>query len=394
MNTGKATLVLLLGMLLVAAQEMASRGAAPETAATQTPLKTDVSPNRELRDSGDRAEQSLLMRGEDDGAGLVNDACGDSCDSGTSCGSCGSCGCVGTCVPRVRLFGDFLYLRPRNAEVPYAVPFNGPITPPPAIPVQVGRIATVDPDYEPGFRVGMERCLSECSSIGVTYTQLDTSTSDAISVGERYVLRSMVIHPSTLDAAEDWLDAAASYDIGYKLIDVDYRRIWLCGPRHRLSYVAGARYGRLEQTFRSTFATLGTESIDTDIDFDGGGIRVGLEGERQAACSGWLVYGRAAASFVAGEFRGRYFQGSSEDPEIVDTSWKAGRLVPMLDLELGVGWATQSGCLRMTAGYMVSAWYNTVKTSDFIGAVQTNDFGGLSDTLTFDGFVVRSELRY
>ena len=48
----------------------------------------------------------------------------------------------------------------------------------------------------------------------------------------------------------------------------------------------------------------------------------------------------------------------------------------------------------MTAGYMVSAWYNTVRTSDFIGAVQANDFGGLNDTLTFDGFVVRSEFRY
>jgi hypothetical protein len=378
MKKGKTTLVLFLGLLVVAASVTVSRGAVLG--------ETGLNPSHVASDSGFEAQQSTLFRGQDDGNCAIDGDCGDNACR-EACGSCCS-------VSGLRVFGDFLYLRPRNAEVVYAVPFDGPVVPPPAVPVQVGRIATVDPDYEPAFRVGIERCLSECSSIGVTYTQLDTSTSDSISVDAPRVLRSMVIHPSTLDAAEDWLDAAASHDINYKLIDLDYRRLWLCGPRHRVSYVAGARYGRLEQSFRSTFASLGTESIDTDVDFDGAGIRVGLEGERQAACSGFLVYGRAAASFMAGEFRGRYTQGSNSDPEIVDASWKAGRLVPTLDLELGVGWASCNGCLRMTAGYMVSAWYNTVRTSDFIGAVQANDFGGLHDTLTFDGFVVRSELRY
>lgn len=382
MRQGKTILVLLLGMAVVVALEAVSRGVVTEEATTQARLNLDGSSSQAISDADFGVTEPAVVRGQDDAA------CGECGD--VACGeTCGSC-----CPTRLRVFGDFLYLRPRNAEVVYAVPFDGPVVPPPAVPIQVGRIATVDPDYEPAFRVGVERCLNECSSIGVTYTHLDTETSDSISVDSPRVLRSMVIHPSTLDAAADWLDASATHDINYRLIDADYRRVWLCGPRHRVSYIAGARYGRLEQSFRSTFASLGTESIGTDIDFDGGGIRVGLEGERQAPCSGFLVYGRAAASFMAGEFRGRYTQGSSSDPEIVDASWKAGRLVPTLDLELGVGWATPSGCLRMTAGYMVSAWYNTVRTSDFIGAVQSNDFGGLHDTMTFDGFVVRSELRY
>ena len=71
----------------------------------------------------------------------------------------------------------------------------------------------------------------------------------------------------------------------------------------------------------------------------------------------------------------------------------------MLDLELGVGWSSPKGCIRVTGGYMVSAWYNVVTTADFIGAVQRNDFTELGNTelggkLTFDGLVVRAEFRY
>ena len=333
---------------------------------------------------------SVLIRGQNEGA--CSSACEDDC-----CESCSCCVC--RCTPKLRFFGDFLYLRPRNAEVAYAVPFNGPATPSGDVPIQVGRIATVDPDYTPAFRVGFDRALSDCSSLGATYTQLDSSTSDSISVDAPIVIRSMVIHPSTPNAAADWLSAQADYDIRYKLVDLDYRRVFACGDLYSVNYLIGARYGHLEQDFRSTFTETGTEAINTDITFDGGGIRVGLEGERHAQCSGFLVYGKSTASFVAGEFSARYFQGSSFDPEIVDASWKAGRIVSMLELELGVGWASRSGCFRISGGYMVSAWYNAVTTSDFIGAVQQNDFTGLGVSelggkLTFDGLVARAELRY
>ena len=36
--------------------------------------------------------------------------------------------CANACVPCWQVYGDFLYLRPRNADVEYAVPMNGPIS--------------------------------------------------------------------------------------------------------------------------------------------------------------------------------------------------------------------------------------------------------------------------
>ena len=81
-------------------------------------------------------------------------ACDDGCEDG----------CGDYCGPRFRLYGDFLYLRPANEKVAFAVPINGAITPPPGMaPVQVGMEGVVDCDYDAGFRVGGAFVLNDCS---------------------------------------------------------------------------------------------------------------------------------------------------------------------------------------------------------------------------------------
>jgi hypothetical protein len=297
-------------------------------------------------------------------------------------------------TPTWQLFGEAMFLRARDAEVPFAVPINGPIVPPPNNPIQVGPVALADPNYEPGFRVGLSRALDECTSLRATYSFLETNAVDASATTAPNVLRSLVAHPSSQSAATDFLFATASNDIDFQLADVDYRGLIACNDRFALHYVLGSRYFHLRQDFWSQFTDLGTETVATQVYFDGGGLRVGLEGERHAANYGLMVYGRSAASFVAGEFRGRYNQQDSFDPLVVNTTWKAGRLVPMLDLELGFGWTSPCKHWRLTSGYMVNAWFNTVRTKDFIRAVQNNSFDGMGNALVFDGVVGRIEYRY
>ena len=302
--------------------------------------------------------------------------------------------CADPCY-QTQVFGEFIYLRPRNAEVAYGVAIDGPIVAPPvANPIQVGPVGVVDPDYSPGFRVGFTSAFDEWSDVGVIYTHFESSTSNAISTNPPDVIRSLVSHPSSQSAASDFLWGRARYDIDYDLVDVDYHCVFASGKQYSANCLVGVRYCGLAQDFRADFANNGTELVTTDIKFDGGGVRFGLEGERRAACSGFLVYGTAAASFIGGEFRARYFQGESVDRSVVDTSWQAGRIVTILDLELGIGWTSASGCLRFTTGYLFSAWFNTVKTDEFINAVHANDFVGLGDTLTFDGLTARAELRF
>lgn len=348
--------------------------------------------------------------GCDDGscASLWTDACDDggcsSCSSSAACCGGPQCGalcarqcpeCCGVGTHYSYAYGQFLYLRPRNAEVAYAVPIDGPIAAPPAAnPIQIGGIGVLDPDYEPGFRAGFNLALDTVSSLDVSYTLFESHTTDQISTQAPDVLRSLVAHPSTSSAATDFLSASADLEIDFDTIDLAYRHLLVCREVFAANYVLGARYGKLEQRFDSLFVNNGTETVSTDIDFDGGGLRLGLETERYSCRNQLHVFANGYASFLAGRFQGSYFQGQSFDPTVVNTSWEAGRIVPILDLEMGVGWTSLEGKLRMSAGYMVSAWFNTVTTHEFIKSIQGSDYADLGQATTFDGLNARFEWRF
>ncbi|HUT09555.1 MAG TPA: Lpg1974 family pore-forming outer membrane protein [Thermoguttaceae bacterium] len=307
------------------------------------------------------------------------------CEKGCSDGGCGL---------RIGVFGEFLYMRPRNAEIVFAVPFDGPIAPPPAVPIQTGRAGVVDPDYEPAFRVGLDFAWHNCSRLGLTYTRFESTSANQISADAGQVIRSMVSHPSTLDAIGDGLDAGARHAMDFHLADLDYRKTFACGRHYSMNYLVGIRYAGLNQDFTAQYSVIGLETVQTNVQFDGGGIRLGLEGETRSPNTGCLLYGRGIASFVCGEFRATYAQGEDYDASVVDTGWSGGRIVSIVELEIGIGWISPRERWRFTGGYLVSAWYNTVTTGGFIRSVQGNNFLGLDDTLTFDGLSARAELRF
>ena len=69
-------------------------------------------------------------------------------------------------------------------------------------------------------------------------------------------------------------------------------------------------------------------------------------------------------------------------------------MVAILDAELGLGWESTCGRVRVTGGYAVSGWFNTLTTGSYIEGVQAGSYNDLGETLTFDGLVTRLELRY
>lgn len=320
--------------------------------------------------------------------GCTSCATSDSCGCG-ACGGCGDC----CCLPNWEFFGEFIFVRPSNASVAYATMFDGGGS----IPLQMGRRGVLNSIYEPGFRIGASKAISDCSSIRTTYERLETEVRHSMPNPAPNTIRSLVIHPSSANAGTNWDAASGRLDIDYHLADIDFRRAFICDPCAHVNYLVGIRYANLKQEFRSTFTEVGVEQIDTDVNFDGGGIRLGLEGERRNDL-GLLVYGKGVANFVAGEFSTRYWQGNESDPVIVNTRWKNARVVTILDLEAGVGWVSPNGCVRLTAGYMFSTWLNSVRSSDWIEAVQTNSDAPLQTSVhrnvTFDGFTARAEIRY
>jgi hypothetical protein len=299
------------------------------------------------------------------------------------------------CVPCWGMYAEGLFLRPGSDKVAFAVPINGAIVPPAgAPPVQVGPEAVVDNEFDFGFRAGFTRLLNECSSIGGSLTWFESDRAGALAVNAPIVIRSLVTHPGLAAAPTDFLTADATQHIGFQLADVDYRWFVFQDAFGSFNLLAGARYASMEQRFRSTFTNSETtENVNTDITFDGGGIRFGLEGERRTA-RGLLVYAQSYASFVGGRFASRYNLATGALGTVVSTGWNEDRVVTMLDAELGLGWINASNRLRLTCGYMFNGWINMINTDDFIRAVRTNNSVNVSDTLTFDGIVARAEIRF
>jgi hypothetical protein len=310
-----------------------------------------------------------------------------------------TCTVAPCCSPKWRAFADFLYLRPGDDRIPFAVPINGAIVPPVGAPaVEVGKTSAVDINFQPGFRVGFGRSLGNCADVTATYTYYNGDASAATLVDNTTdnppVLRSLVDHPGTTSAPSDFLDAVAHSITRFHLVDIDFRREFLGDNCSALRWLAGLRYAQLTQSFGSQFTNSTTiETVDTDIGFNGGGLRVGLEGER-AICGGLFITGRGTASFVGGRFRTDYLQADNFRATVVDTGGKEDRVISILDLELALGWASPKDCLRLSAGYMFSGWYNVLRTNRFISSIRQTDDVDLRDTLTFDGLFARAEVRF
>lgn len=297
-------------------------------------------------------------------------------------------------VHRTSVFGEAIYMRPRSAEVAYALPIDGPVAPTLGNEVPVGPVAVVDPGYDINFRVGANVALDKGSSIRGQYTRLRFDDDDAVTVTAPDLLRSLVTHPLGANTATDRLDAAATLDYELDIVDLDYRGLWYgceCNCAYAINYVGGVEYATLDQIFSSRFATVGLRTVDTAIDFTGVGMRLGLEGERYFPHSGFFVYGNGITTLLFGEFDASYTQRDAFNVVEATTAWSAGRIVPVLEMELGAGWLGVNRHLRLSAGYRVSAWFNVVTTDEWIWAVQNSEFRNMSGTLTFDGIVGRAE---
>lgn len=317
---------------------------------------------------------------------------------GAGCGDCDSmmsCACEAPFWKhRHGVFGELLFLAPRGLDVAYAVEVDGPVAPPANEGIQVGPVASTDMDYETGFRTGFAFALSDCASIGATYTDFRADTFDDIARTGTNDIRSLVIQPLTSNAADDYIEGSASHDVQFQLVDIDYRWLYSHSQCHALNFTVGARYVDYEQQFDSFFNSTDFRAVDTNVHFEGAGMRLGLDFERHSSQMGFFLYGKSFANFIAGSFNSNYFQGRLQDPLEVNTSWEDERVISMLEMEFGVGWQSKGGRLRASAGYLVTAWFNTVTTENFIDAIQANEFTDVSDTVAFDGLTARLEYRF
>ena len=291
---------------------------------------------------------------------------------------------------RTGLFGDFLYLTLRETDFAYATHVDGLLAT--SVPLAPSNI--VDPDYQPGFRIGGSLALDSCSSIAATYWYSRSTTTDSLTLpGGTGFIRSEVTHPNTANVAADSLAARASYDTDFQMVDLTYKSLLSGGCCHAVNYSVGIRYAHLDQQFHGEYSILGATSVDSDINFDGIGLRLGIEGERLLQ-RGFFVYGQAFADLLAGEFKADYIQRNAFVGVQARTGVEDDRIVPQLELELGVGWQSCGGRFRVRGGYYLGSWFNSMTAPTWIGAVRANSLSEIEERLTIDGLTLRAEYLF
>lgn len=288
--------------------------------------------------------------------------------------------CVPPWVHRSGIFGEAMLLRARNSDTAYAALVDG------AVPA--GRTGVLDSEFDFGYRVGLVKAFDRCHSIVATYTGFISENDDAIS---GTAIDKLLIHPDALNAASNALMASGRTALDFHIFDLDYRFLLHGSDSTAINMLIGARYTHMEQEVDTIYQTVGdVDSVSSNVDFDGAGLRLGLDAEHHIR-HGLYAYGRANASFLAGEFDATYLNTQS-GAYVSSADFNTARLVTILDLEVGAGWQASQNC-RFSAGYLVSGWFNSVTNADWIDGVRDNNnhFADMSQAITLDGFHIRGQ---
>jgi len=333
--------------------------------------------------------------------GAPNLVPGNACLPGCPIQSVDCYACNACVVPphRHSIFGEFLFLHPTGVDMTHAQQQNGTGG---AGTTPFGAIGTTDPHYEPAYRFGGNFALSNCSSIAASYTYFESHSVDTVSPpaipGGGGAVGSLVHHPGA-SITSSVGPVNAGYDIDFQMADLDYRRLIDGDCRRWINYSAGIRWGRLEQDFRQVGVFSGSAGgvIDTrtQMDFDGFGLKLGLDGEQVIGCRGFRIYGKANVSPLVGRFKSRYLMyNDTIASTLAQANWNDDRFITVLEYEFGLAWVGPRGKWRFSTGYLTSHWFNALTTSAFIDNVQGDNYFRDGDTVSFDGFTARAERRF
>ena len=328
-----------------------------------------------------------------------------SCSSSSNCddSGCGNachgcCRCADMFEHTTGVWGDFLYLRAFGVDMAHGLQEN--VSQSGIGTVPAGDVGTCQPQFEPGFRVGMEWAFDECAGVRIAYTQFESNTNDTLlaSQGIGGTASSLVLVPGTLTAGTTFSELVANYGIDFRTADFEYSVIMHRSRNSVLNFDIGARYAHLQQDFSqlAEFAQpLGDRFTTSNISFDGGGLRTGLDGACQCGCSRFALYGSGFVDVLVGEFNSRYQQTNITTTDVEATShWVDSRVMPILETEFGLQWTSCKGCLKLKAGYYNAFWFNAVDTAEYIQAVQNRSFTGVGQTITFSGLATHAEFCF
>jgi hypothetical protein len=173
-----------------------------------------------------------------------------------------------------------------------------------------------------------------------------------------------------------------------------------CCPQWELMWSGGLRFADVDwQREYAAFTDIGTLSsaASAALDFQGGGLRMGLEGRRYFFDGGLLsIYLKGDISLLLGDVdlvSQRTVEGGST-PDVVNIQTFHGRnIIPVTELEAGLTGQLTSHA-KLSAGYFFSAWHDLAFRDQFSFETLLNTNYDDANILGFDGFFARLEFGF
>ncbi len=303
------------------------------------------------------------------------------------CGQCGEQIDECCCTHRISFYLDWLYLQPRGTDLGYAYPTDE------AFGLPLGPTEQTDFDYEPdGGRFGIvigRPSTDRRVRFEMLYFEADTN-DNAFPPADMTLQTLLLVSPDplTADAATSTFGHARS-QVRLNWWDLDYVVPVVQSDCCEIPGWVGIRIAGLDQSLAVQYDR---DWLRTGQDLRGAGVRAGLgaKGSR-----GRLNYfGSVSGSLLATSMDVDYVQVNALDGQVVDYSQDIDRVVPVVDIELGVGLKLGCHC-NVSVGYMYSLWFNVATPDEVIEALQADDYSGdVEDTLTFDGLFTRLEIAW
>jgi hypothetical protein len=310
--------------------------------------------------------------------------------AGTELAECGGCRQAWTdcCCDRCNwtVFGQWLLLQPRNADVLYAERALNCFTPP---------IGTEQIDFGAfsGYKVGFARSLhGGCSEIVASFTRFESVEEDrAVPTTGTDVLRPVLAFDPFVTCDDSTSTSArAKAGIDFERADIDYRATIDHGC-FQFDWLVGFGYGALKQDVQAIYDA---GRVNVESDAWGYGLRLGGGTQYGTGCI--RGFGHLDLTLLASNLKASYAE-IDDGTGVVATNARVerdfDRIIPVLDLEVGVAVDLCKNTV-IKAGYVYSIWYNVVTVPEYVESVQNGNLSGPSDTLTFDGVFARLEYAW
>ncbi|GAB5412241.1 MAG: hypothetical protein ChlgKO_13550 [Chlamydiales bacterium] len=263
--------------------------------------------------------------------------------------------------------GEFLIWKTVVSPVDYALPkqtINALST------AAIGPYATVEYDWDPGFRLAMEyRFCPNFWQGEVQYTYLSNSGSSSVSGGNNPnpAAGEAFLTGSYLEQSGEALTSAkGDLDLSYQVLDFYLARRFLLADSIIIKMLIGVAGAWIDQDFAiryNGFDNGPVSLIDLDWKYNAGGIKAGFAND-------WFLgngFG-ISSQLVVGGFVGNFTQsnkGVTFDDTGVETireneTYKDARFAFTTQFQIGLSWQRifQYASLRLFAGYEMNPWFN------------------------------------